>query len=155
MRPARIHTLSTIQSSHMSRNALFRSLAIVVVAAAFHPAASRAQTAPPAAAQPADAAATLPPELANPADVDRAVAANYPSILHDAGVEGSATVRLRVNADGKVDRNSIVVTNSTHELFADPARTVAARMRFRPAERNGARVAAEITVPVEFKLQPE
>lgn len=139
----------------MSRTRLFGLAAAVAAAAVLHPAVSRAQnTQPAAAAQAADSAATLPPELANPADVDRAVAANYPSLLHDAGVEGAATLRLRVNADGKVVRTSIVVTSSTHELFADPARAVAARMRFHPAERNGVPVAAEITVPVEFKLQP-
>ncbi|HET7461352.1 MAG TPA: energy transducer TonB [Longimicrobium sp.] len=143
----------------MSRTRLAWFFAAAAAAAVLHPAVSRAQTAqpaaaPPAAAQPADSGATLPPELANPADVDRAAAANYPSLLHDADVEGTATVRLRVNADGKVDRNSIVVTHASHELFTDPARTVAARMRFRPAEREGKPVAAEITVPVEFKLEP-
>jgi len=137
----------------MPRNRLFGFLAAAAVAAVLHPAVSHAQTASPAAAQ-ADSVATLPPELSNPADVDRAAAANYPSLLHDAGVEGTATVRLRVNADGKVDRGSIVVTHASHELFTEPARMVAARMRFRPAERNGVPVAAEITVPVEFKLQP-
>lgn len=138
----------------MSRTCLTGILAAFAVAAALHPAASRAQATPPAAAQHADSVVTLQPELANPADVDRATAANYPSLLHDAGVEGTATVRLRVNADGKVDRSSIVVTQASHELFNEPARTVAARMRFHPAERNGTPVAAEITIPVEFKLQP-
>lgn len=143
----------------MSRHRLTGFLAAAAIAAALHPAVSRAQNTQPAAGQPvsaqqADSAATLPPELSNPGDVDRAAAANYPSLLHDAGVEGTATVRLRVNADGKVDRNSIVVTHASHELFTEPARVVAARMRFRPAERNGVPVAAEITVPVEFKLQP-
>ena len=140
----------------MSLRAFASILAIAAAALALRPAVSLAQdsTAASQATTAAAAGAMLQPELANPAQVDRAIRANYPDILHDAGVEGTVTLRLRVGADGKVDPNGITVVQASHELFVEPARQVATRMRFRPAQRNGTPVAAEITVPVEFKLQP-
>lgn len=139
----------------MSLRSLVSLFAIAAASAALptlsHAQVSSADNAAPAAE--ASGAVTLQPELTNPADVDRAIRAAYPDVLRDAGVEGTVTVRLRVAADGKVDRNSITVVNASHELFAEPAQHAAARMRFRPAERNGTPVATEITVPVEFHLQ--
>lgn len=135
-------------------------LSVLVVASAFHTTAAAAQsgtsggTQPTQAEQPAPAEATTAPELVNSVEVDRATRTHHPPLLRDAGVEGTVLVRLRVAADGTVERGSIIVAYASHELFEVSARRVAARMQFRPAQRGGVPVPAEITVPLKFELRP-
>lgn len=155
-RPAFLHT--RIIRSHMQGNSVQRATRVATAAAAWCLASACAQGTGQAAPAPEAATGvvvdtvTAVPVLLNRAEVDRAIRANYPPLMRDAGVTGVARVHLRVNADGTVDRRSIVARSFNHESFADAARRVAGRMRFRPAERDGVPVAMEITVPVEFKL---
>ena len=93
------------------------------------------------------------PELSNRADVGRQISRNYPPLLRDAGVTGQVTLRMRVLEDGHVDPESISVENSSHDAFADAARKVVERMRFRPAKVGGRPVKVWVTLPVTFQLQ--
>lgn len=92
------------------------------------------------------------PELTNRQEVGRQLQRQYPPLLRDAGIQGSATMRLRVNEDGRVDPESITVENATHEAFGDAARRVVERMRFRPAKVGGRAVRVWVTLPVTFQL---
>lgn len=144
----------------MTHKTVAQFLATLIAASAFHTTAAAAQGGTAGATQPAQAEqpARVEPvsalELVNRDEVDRAVRNHYPSLLRAAGVEGMAEVRMQVGTNGMVDRGSIIVLNPSHELFEEPARRVAARMQFRPAQRGGVPVPAEITVPIRFKLRP-
>ncbi|HET6230965.1 MAG TPA: TonB family protein [Longimicrobiaceae bacterium] len=92
------------------------------------------------------------PTLSNAADVQRTLSRNYPPLLRDAGVEGSVTVRVRVMEDGKADPSSISIENSTNDQFADAAKRVVERMRFRPAKVGGKAVRVWVTVPINFTV---
>jgi protein TonB len=93
------------------------------------------------------------PSLSNSSEVQRQLARNYPPLLRDAGVIGTVTLRMRVLEDGHVDPESISVENTTHDAFADAAKRVVEKMRFRPAKVGGHPVKVWVTLPVTFQLQ--
>ena len=92
------------------------------------------------------------PELANISEVQRALARNYPPLLRDAGVTGTVTLRMRVDASGAVDPRSITVEQSTHDAFSTAATRVAETLRFRPAKIHQKPVPVWITLPITFQL---
>jgi len=94
------------------------------------------------------------PQLLNRDAIASQLSRNYPPLLRDAGIEGSANVRLRVRRDGSVDPESITVENATHPMFGESASRIVERMRFRPAKVQGRPVAVWVTLPVTFQLQP-
>jgi len=141
---------------------LLTALGAVAACAPARPAASPA----PAPAPPAPAAASAPggrayvlsevdvvPELINREEVGVAIRANYPALMHDAGVQGVVTVRFIVGADGIPERSSIQVVQTTTEQFREAGQRVAARMRFTPARLGGAAVRAYVTLPISFSLR--
>lgn len=90
------------------------------------------------------------PDLINRDEVLRVLNASYPAELRRAGVGGDVGVRVRVRADGTVDRASMRVVHSTDPRFDDAARAVVAAMRFTPAQRAGRPVTVWVNVPVPF-----
>ena len=92
------------------------------------------------------------PSLANIAEVRSALARNYPPLLRDAGVTGQVTLRMRVDASGVVDPETITVEQSTHDAFSTAATRVAGTMRFVPAKIHRKPVPVWITIPVTFQL---
>jgi TonB family protein len=113
---------------------------------------------PVAVAPPADGTLELSevdeqPQLLNRDSISSRLSRNYPPLLRDAGVEGNATVRLRVQRDGSVDQESIQVENATHPMFGEAASRVVERMRFSPAKVHGEPVPVWVTLPVGFQLQ--
>lgn len=93
------------------------------------------------------------PSLSNSSEIQRQLSRQYPPLLRDAGVTGTVTLRMRVMEDGTVDPSSVSVENSTQEGFADAAKHVVERMRFRPAKVGGKAVKVWVTLPVTFQLQ--
>lgn len=77
----------------------------------------------------------------------------YPEMLRQAGIDGRVLLRFVVDTTGGVDPASIVVVNSTHDLFTSSARTALLGFRFRPAEVDGHRVRALAEMPFEFTLK--
>jgi TonB family protein len=98
-------------------------------------------------------AVEVQPELLNRSEIARQMARNYPPLLRDAGVTGTATIRLRIREDGTVDDESVTVESTTHEQFGEAARRVAERMRFKPARVRGKPVRVWVTLPVTFQLE--
>lgn len=97
-------------------------------------------------------AVDTPPELTNAAEVSGALAREYPPLLRDAGMEGSAVLRMRVGANGRVQAGSVSVESATDDRFAVPARNVASKLRFRPAKIEGRAVPVWVTLPITFQL---
>ena len=93
------------------------------------------------------------PELSNRGEVNRALSASYPTLMRDAGVTGTATVRFTVTELGEVDDASLQVVSATHDAFAPPALAVVRSMRFWPARKDGRPVAVRVTLPVTFVPQ--
>ncbi|HEX2076482.1 MAG TPA: TonB family protein, partial [Longimicrobium sp.] len=91
-----------------------------------------------------------PPEPASAHDLARALGAAYPPLLRQAGVAADAHVLVRVSASGEV-LSAQVVAASHPEAGAAAARVLSGT-RFRPARKDGRPVAAEVEVPVEFRL---
>jgi len=75
----------------------------------------------------------------------------YPASLQREQIEGSATVRVTIGADGRVV--SVQKVSATHELFyTATARHAQARWRFRPATVDGRAVESTQTMTVQFRL---
>lgn len=64
----------------------------------------------------------------------------YPATLQSAGLEGDVRAQFVVDTLGRVERGSVRVLDSTHELFAAAVRDALTRAKFKPAEAGGHRV---------------
>lgn len=64
----------------------------------------------------------------------------YPSMLQSAGVEGDVRAQFVVDTLGRVERGSIRVLETTHDLFGASVRDALLRARFTPAEAGGRKV---------------
>jgi periplasmic protein TonB len=108
---------------------------------------------PPPAPRAAPEGAVVPaqvlPELRNAEEVARALVANYPPLLRDAGIGGTATVWLFIGEDGRVLRTQMA-RSSGHEALDNAALNVAALMRFRPFVRAGQPGTGWVELPVVF-----
>ena len=91
------------------------------------------------------------PELRNRRDVERVARRAYPEFLRDAGGSSEVIVSFVIDRDGRVEPGSIQVLNDVQPAFGDAARSVAERMRFRPAELRGERVRSRVQVPITFR----
>lgn len=78
---------------------------------------------------------------------------DYPLEMWDGGIEGEATLRVRVTSRGVVDSVE-VVTSSGHPALDSAAVTGIAEMRFRAARRGERRIDAWATVPIHFTQRP-
>ncbi|HEY0023267.1 MAG TPA: M56 family metallopeptidase [Longimicrobium sp.] len=105
----------------------------------------------PAAAAQVSAVArdTVQPVLVNPAQIVRALDAEYPPLLREAGITGIVEVRLKVTAQGGIAAATVV--RATDPRFSEPATRALRVARFRPARAQGAAVATTITIPVRFE----
>jgi protein TonB len=97
-------------------------------------------------------------EPATVATVDRLAALlskprpRYPDQLRAAGVTGRVVVRLVVDTTGRVEPASVVVRESSHDLFTQAVRGVLPSLRFAPAELGGRKVRMLVDLPFEFRL---
>ncbi|HEX7048775.1 MAG TPA: TonB family protein [Longimicrobiales bacterium] len=91
------------------------------------------------------------PSLANVAEVQQALAASYPAALRDAGIGGSVTMFLFIDAQGTVV-NATVSASSGYPALDAAAQRVANVMRFLPALNvDGEPVPVWIQIPVSFQ----
>lgn len=77
----------------------------------------------------------------------------YPDQLRAAGVTGRVVVRLVVDTIGRVEPASVVIRESSHELFAQAVRAVLPALRFAAAEAGGRKVRMLVDLPFEFQLK--
>ncbi|MGE0158873.1 MAG: energy transducer TonB [Gemmatimonadales bacterium] len=116
--------------------------------------ATRAVTLPPT--QPRDleptfTPMTVRPVLTNAGDVQRTLLAEYPALLRDAGIGGTAIVWIHIPLSGAVD-DARVFESSGFEALDQAALKVARAMVFQPA-MNGDRVTdAWVQLPIRFAV---
>ncbi|MEI8121793.1 MAG: TonB family protein [bacterium] len=76
----------------------------------------------------------------------------YPYAARTRGEDGWVTIHLRVSARGEADSVE-VKSSSGHPSLDDSALSAARKARFKPAERDGKPVPAEMDLQFEFRLQ--
>lgn len=86
------------------------------------------------------------PDARNPAPV-------YPSMLSDAGIEGSVTAQFVVDSTGRVAAPSIAFPGGGNALFQQSVRRALAAARFSPALVDGRPVRVLMAQTFEFRLR--
>lgn len=87
-----------------------------------------------------------------PVPLDAQSPVEYPSALYDQAIGGTVVLRLFVTETGAVVPESTRVQESSGYPALDSAALAAApKLRYAPATRNGAPVAAPFTQPVIFR----
>lgn len=87
-----------------------------------------------------------------PARPMRRPSPRYPPQARRDGIEGFVTVRMRVDARGRV-KDVVVVRAEPPGVFEDVARDAAKRYRFQPARRGGEPVETTIEQRIVFRIQ--
>jgi TonB family protein len=95
---------------------------------------------------------TVRPTLTNVADVSRALETNYPPLLNDAGIGGTAIVWFFIDETGRVQRTQLA-KSSGYEALDQAALSVASAMRYTPAYNRDERVAVWVQIPITFGRQ--
>ncbi|MCE2454253.1 MAG: energy transducer TonB [Gemmatimonadetes bacterium] len=83
--------------------------------------------------------------------VRAALSAEYPAPLKDACIEGTVTVELKVNEEGRVIRAS-VLESSGHQAMDEAALRVAWIFEFSPALLDGEPVEVGVAIPLAFAV---
>jgi protein TonB len=76
----------------------------------------------------------------------------YPRLAQRQGLEGFVTLRLRIDAAGRVT-DAVVVKAEPPDVFDDAALQTARRYRFSPARRGGEAVESTLQQTIRFELQ--
>jgi len=92
---------------------------------------------------------TVQPDITNRADVARALQENYPPLLRDAGIGGTAYVWFFIDEDGGVGKVQIK-QSSGDQALDDAALRVAKDVRFTPAMNRDKPVPVWISLPITF-----
>lgn len=95
---------------------------------------------------------TVKPELKNPADVQRALEREYPPLLRDSGVGGTATVWFFIDENGRV-LDTQLNQSSGHASLDEAALEVADIMEFTPALNREQRVKVWVQFPIRFQVR--
>jgi len=77
----------------------------------------------------------------------------YPDILRQAGIEGRVLLEMVIDTSGHVERGSMRVLSSTHQLFEGPAREMAQASLFSPGRIQGRAVRVRVQQPINFNIQ--
>lgn len=77
----------------------------------------------------------------------------YPKQMEKEGAEGKVFVKFIVNKAGKVTNPEVVRSSGFEGLDAEAVRVIRKMGNWIPAEKEGQKVAAEMTLPIMFKLE--
>lgn len=92
---------------------------------------------------------TVRPSMLNLDEVDRVLQREYPALLKDAGIGGTAIVHLFIDEEGIV-RNQLIKESSGHKGLDDAALKVVTVGRFSPAKNREKTVAVWIELGITF-----
>lgn len=75
----------------------------------------------------------------------------YPRQAAENGIQGTVTVRIVINAKGKITQPTII--RGTDPLLDNEALRVIGKLSdFRPGEQNGRKVSVQMSIPIKFEL---
>jgi protein TonB len=80
----------------------------------------------------------------------RTTAPVFPRELRSAGISGVVFVNCLIDEHGAV--TDMKVEKTTNAEFVEPALTALKKWRFKPAERDGTKVAIRVSIPIRFSL---
>jgi TonB family protein len=89
-------------------------------------------------------------EVDQPARVVSIAEPEYPDSLRNLNISGSAVIEFIIEADGKINKESIGVVSTTHTKFSDAVRIAVLDALFLPARKDGRDVAQIYQLPVTF-----
>jgi TonB family protein len=95
---------------------------------------------------------TVRPEITNREAVARAMEAEYPTLLREAGIGGTASVWFFLDEAGAVQR-VLLNTSSGHQALDQAAVRVARQIEFTPALEGDQRVPVWIALPITFTVR--
>lgn len=95
---------------------------------------------------------TVAPDLINRNDVGRALEREYPPLLRDAGIGGTARIWFFIDEDGRV-QDTRVQDSSGHAQLDEAALRVADLMRFTPALNRDKKVPVWVAFPITFQVR--
>jgi protein TonB len=123
------------------------------------PVPSTPSTGEPGTGEPTNEPSGSPEGAFSAGEVDRPVALlprsplpRYPDMLRSSRLEGGVRVVFVVDANGRVEMESVRIIDASHPLFAEAVRSVLPRMRFRPAQAGNRRVRQLVEIPFGFTL---
>lgn len=76
----------------------------------------------------------------------------YPDMLRSANVEGEVLAQFVVDTTGRVERGSIKILKTSHELFTSAVQSALPGARYYPAEIGGRKVKQLVQQPFNFTL---
>lgn len=94
---------------------------------------------------------TTPPRAWSVIDVARSIARHYPAEARRQERRGRVELEMIIGADGLVEPGSITLIRASSDDFVEPAKRVAAELRFTPARHERGVVRARVVVPVGFE----
>jgi TonB family protein len=77
----------------------------------------------------------------------------YPPLLQQAGIEGTVMVQAIIDTMGRVEANSIKITQTANPGFNESAKTVVLKSLFRPARVYGKAVRVLIQIPILYSIK--
>lgn len=95
---------------------------------------------------------TVAPRLLHAEAVMRALEVNYPPLLRDAGIGGTAEVWFFIDQQGRV-RKLQINRSSGYPALDEAALRVAATMEFTPAKNRDEAVAVWVSIPIAFSTK--
>jgi protein TonB len=86
------------------------------------------------------------------AQIPGSVNLRYPDMLRSANVEGEVLAQFVVDTTGRVERGSIKILKSSHDLFTNAVQQALNTARYYPAEIGGRKVKQLVQQPFNFTL---
>lgn len=91
------------------------------------------------------------PRIADAGQARTAISRSYSASLQEAGLEGRVEVTFVVNADGSVDASTVQVMSAPAPALGKAAEAAVARIRFRPAQKDGQAVRCHAGLAVVYQ----
>lgn len=86
------------------------------------------------------------------AQIPGSVNLRYPDMLRSANVEGEVLAQFVVDTTGRVERGSVKILKSSHDLFTNAVQQALNTARYYPAEIGGRKVKQLVQQPFNFTL---
>jgi len=77
----------------------------------------------------------------------------YPPLLMQAGIEGTVMVQAIIDTMGRVEPNSLKITQTANAGFNESAKQTVVKSLFRPARVYGKAVRVLIQLPVTYTIR--
>ena len=77
----------------------------------------------------------------------------YPPLLQQAGIEGTVMVQAIIDTMGRVETNSVRITQTANPGFNDSAKQAVLKSLFRPARVYGKAVRVLIQIPIAYTIK--